>query len=184
MRRYCGLLSLIDAMIDLMTQISHDRSAVVLMGPTATPQQITNAEVTNCLFIVSSELQKLSAEHNEAVFGILKPALQASFSLCNSAPLTNFGSTNKQAITQRIEEISKPLLSSIRRELDAIINKIHRVDFAKPMDPMSDMGGGSTYMKDLVERLSHIKSEIFSRYSLGDLVKEWSASSFPHISKV
>jgi hypothetical protein len=39
---------------------------------------------------------------------------------------------------------------------------------------MSGMDGGpSAYMKDLVEKLAFVKSEILSKFSVGDNEKEW-----------
>ena len=59
----------------------------------------------------------------------------------------------------------------------SILSRLHRVDFGKTLeDPMSSIGGGaSLYMKDLVERLSFIKTEILALYdSIGaDERREW-----------
>ena len=62
-----------------------------------------------------------------------------------------------------------PLLGAIRRELGAIIAKLHRMDFSDAVDPMSAMGGGpSPYMKDLVEKLAFVKGEILSKFNVED----------------
>lgn len=67
-----------------------------------------------------------------------------------------------------------PLLTSIRRDLGAVIARLHRIDFAKSVDPMSGMGGGSSmYMKELCDKLSFIKSEILSRFNVGDAGRSW-----------
>jgi len=72
------------------------------------------------------------------------------------------------------ERIVDPLLTSFRRELGAIIAKLHRIDFSKSMDPMSNMGGGSSmYMKDLVDKLSFIKSEVLSKFNVGEAGRAW-----------
>lgn len=72
------------------------------------------------------------------------------------------------------EHIVDPLLTSIRRELGSIIARLHRIDFAKSVDPMSGMGGGSSmYMKDLVDKLSFIKSEVLSKFNVGDTGRAW-----------
>ena len=63
------------------------------------------------------------------------------------------------------------LTSAIRRELSAITAKLHRIDFAKSVEP--GMGGTSLYIKELTEKLSFIKAEILARYSLGDLGRTW-----------
>jgi conserved oligomeric Golgi complex subunit 5 len=74
-----------------------------------------------------------------------------------------------------------PVITAIRRELAAVITKLHRIDFAKTSDPMIGLGGPSFYMKELVEKMSYIKSEILSRYSVGHESSLWpvNISSLP-----
>jgi conserved oligomeric Golgi complex subunit 5 len=73
------------------------------------------------------------------------------------------------------DSIIDPLIPAIRRDLSAIIARLHRIDFGKSVDPMSGMGGGpSLYMKDLVDKLSFVKSEIFSRFNVGEDSRTWS----------
>jgi hypothetical protein len=78
-----------------------------------------------------------------------------------------------QNIHQAYQRLVDPILVAIRRELGAIIAKLHRIDFSKPADPMAGMSGASFYMKDLVDKLSFIKVEILSKYSVGDAGREW-----------
>jgi len=62
----------------------------------------------------------------------------------------------------------------MRREFASILARIHRVDFAKPVDPMSiGTGGGSPYMQDLIDKLTYIKGEVLGRISLADFMREW-----------
>lgn len=62
-----------------------------------------------------------------------------------------------------------PLLTSIRRELGSIIARLHRIDFSKP----TDMGGGaSIYIKDLVEKLTFIRTEVLSKFSIAEAERE------------
>jgi hypothetical protein len=71
--------------------------------------------------------------------------------------------------------IIDPLLTAIRRELAAIISRLHRVDFSKSMDPMAGMGGGpSLYMKDLVEKLGFVKREVLAKFNVGENGGTWS----------
>jgi hypothetical protein len=64
------------------------------------------------------------------------------------------------------------LLAAIRRELGAIIARLHRLDFGKSQD--IGMGGGpSLYMKDLVEKLAFIKKEVLSKFNVGDAGRKW-----------
>ncbi|KAJ7251785.1 Golgi transport complex subunit 5-domain-containing protein [Mycena haematopus] len=133
--------------------ISRDRPAVTLMGPSATPQQVSNGLLTSCLYHCWFRLAKLSDEHAESVVAIIKP--------------------NIENIRQAYQRLVDPILVAIRRELSAIIAKLHRINFSKPADPMAGMSGPSFYMKDLVDKLSFIKVEILSKYSIGDAGREW-----------
>lgn len=73
------------------------------------------------------------------------------------------------------EQLMEPLMTAIRRELNAIIVKLHRIDFGKDVDPTSGIGGSSFYMKELVEKLSFIKAEILSKFAIGEDGKTWYA---------
>jgi hypothetical protein len=68
------------------------------------------------------------------------------------------------------ERVVDPILTAIRRELGAIIAKLHRVDF---VDPMSGMGGSSFYLKDLVDKLSFVKAEVLSKFNVGEAGRTW-----------
>ncbi|EGO25368.1 hypothetical protein SERLADRAFT_448348 [Serpula lacrymans var. lacrymans S7.9] len=136
--------------------ISRDRSAVTLVGPTATPQQVVNGQVATCLYHCWSRLEKLEGEHAENTYGIIKKSVES--------------------IHDAFERMANPLLVSIRRELGAIIARLHRLDFRKSVDPMAGMAGPSLYMKDLVEKLSYIKMEILPQYNIPEAVKTWVVS--------
>ncbi|KAF9559858.1 hypothetical protein CPC08DRAFT_665969 [Agrocybe pediades] len=133
--------------------VSKDRGAISLMGPSASPQQISNANLANFLYQVWIRLIGLNEEHIPAVYSSLQPSIQ----------------TMKKAY----EQIVDPLATSVRRELSAIISKLHRSDFSKSADPDAGMGGSSIYMKELTEKLSFIKGEIISRFNLGDYGATW-----------
>lgn len=49
------------------------------------------------------------------------------------------------------------------------------MDFSDAADPTAAMGGGgaSPYMKDLAEKLSFIKSDILSLYSVQERSQQW-----------
>ena len=66
-----------------------------------------------------------------------------------------------------------PLLAAIRRELGAIITKLHRMDFSDSADRMGTGGGPSPYMKDLVERLSYIKSDVLCQFNVAEVNQDW-----------
>ncbi|KAJ7497111.1 Golgi transport complex subunit 5-domain-containing protein [Mycena latifolia] len=141
------LLSRVDGLI------SRDRPAVTLMGPSATPQQVSNAQLASCLYHCWTRVEKLGDEHAENVVVVVKPSLQN--------------------IRQAYQRLVDPVLLAIRRELGAIIARLHRIDLSKPADPMAGMSGASFYMKDLVDKLSFIKAEILSKFSVGEAGREW-----------
>lgn len=70
------------------------------------------------------------------------------------------------------------MISAIRRDLASIIARLHRVDFSDKaaFDPMSQAGGPSGYMKDLVDKLEFVRTQILARYSVGALNTEWCVS--------
>lgn len=66
------------------------------------------------------------------------------------------------------------MLSAVRREVGAIVAKLHRMDFSDNVDPMAAMGGGaSPYMKDLSEKLTFVKMEVLSQFNVPELSREW-----------
>lgn len=65
-----------------------------------------------------------------------------------------------------------PILTAIRRELGAIIAKLHRIDFGKSVDPVG-MGGSSFYLKDLVDKLSFVKAEVLSKFNVAKAGRSW-----------
>ncbi|KAF7298173.1 ACT domain-containing protein [Mycena chlorophos] len=128
---------------------SRDRTATSLVGPTATAQHVINTSLASCLYHCWSRLAKLREEHGESVFSVIQPGITKIFAA--------------------YEEIVKPVRQAIHRELGAIIARVHRLNLAKA----AGTGGASLYMKDLVEKLGFIKTEILSKYNLGDAMREW-----------
>ncbi|KAK0213021.1 Golgi transport complex subunit 5-domain-containing protein [Desarmillaria ectypa] len=143
--------------------VSRDRSSVTLVGPSATPQQGINGTLATFVYYTWLRLSQLGEEQKEVVFNIIKPSVDNLHSA--------------------YERIINPLLTAIRRELSAIVSKIHRFDFGKSADPIAGMGGASLYMKDLVEKLAYIKAEIFSKFGIGDEKRAWIMSLVQYIIK-
>lgn len=81
-----------------------------------------------------------------------------------------------QKLRTAYEQLVDPIVTAMRRELGAIIARLHRIDFSKVSDAMAG-GGASFYMKDLAEKLSFIKVEILSKYTVGDDGHTWCALS-------
>ncbi|KAI8992858.1 Golgi transport complex subunit 5-domain-containing protein [Trametes punicea] len=134
--------------------IARERAATSLVGPVATPQQVLNASLATCVYHCWSRLEKLREEYPPSVVAILQPVLTK--------------------LHETFDRIVDPLLSAIRRELGAIIAKLHRMDFGDNADPMAAMGGGpSPYMKDLIEKLTFIRNEILVQYNVPDVSRQW-----------
>ena len=78
-------------------------------------------------------------------------------------------------LNRAFEKLAEPLIAAVRRELGAIIARLHRNDFGGSSDPMTGMmgGGPSPYMKDLVEKLGFIKSDIISLWNVPDVSQQW-----------
>jgi len=74
---------------------------------------------------------------------------------------------------QDFDLIIDHLTTAIRRELGAVIAKLHRIDFSKSIDPNAGMGGSSLYVKEVTEKLSFIKTEVVNRFNLGEYGRTW-----------
>ncbi|GJE92307.1 golgi transport complex subunit 5-domain-containing protein [Phanerochaete sordida] len=134
--------------------MSRERNAVNLLGPMPTSQQVLNASLATCLYHSWCRLDKLQEEYPADIVAILKPSIES--------------------IHKKFLQIVDPLLAAVRREVGAIIAKLHRQDFSDAVDPMSAMGGGaSPYMKDLAEKLAFVKGEVFALYGVPELVRDW-----------
>ncbi|OJT15902.1 Conserved oligomeric Golgi complex subunit 5 [Trametes pubescens] len=144
--------------------ISRDRTATSLIGPVATPPQILNASLATCVYHTWSRLDKLREEYPESVVSILRPVVTK--------------------LHETFERVTDPLLSAIRRELGAIIAKLHRMDFSDNVDPMAAMGGGpSPYMKDLIEKLAFVKNEVLAQYNVPDVSRQWVVATVRFVIK-
>ncbi|KAI0044340.1 hypothetical protein FA95DRAFT_1497209 [Auriscalpium vulgare] len=151
-----GMMTRVDGLV------ARERSALSLAGPAATPQLVLNASLATFLWCCWNRLQKLEDEYEEDVCGVLRPALTDMF--------------------QVYERIVDPLLAAFKVELNAILAKLHR-ESAKAVDPMSSMGGGSAYIKEMVEKLTFIKTEVLSRFSIDEVTRGWTLSIVQHVLK-
>lgn len=129
-----------------------DFTATSLIGPQATPAEILNAQFVSCLYHCSINLSHLEPQFGTKVSEILMPSVTS--------------------LVDSYTRITDSLDAAIRREFATILARIHRVDFSKPVDPMS-MGGSSPYIQDLIDKLSFLRSEVLGRMSLGDMMKNW-----------
>jgi hypothetical protein len=76
-------------------------------------------------------------------------------------------------------KIAEALDIAIKREMGSILARLHKVDFAKPMDIMSMGGGASPYMEDLIDKVGFIRTELLGRLSMGEYLREWCVSILP-----
>ncbi|KAH8093869.1 Golgi transport complex subunit 5-domain-containing protein [Cristinia sonorae] len=142
--------------------VSKERAAVSLIGPTATPQQSLNGQIGTCLYHCRQRLVKLDEEYAADVIAVIKP--------------------NIERLERAFDKLVEPLTAAIRRELAAIIARIHRMDFGDSADPMAGMGGGpSPYMKDLVDKLNFIKSDVLSLWNVPEASQQWIINLVKHV---
>ncbi|ETW80568.1 hypothetical protein HETIRDRAFT_476235 [Heterobasidion irregulare TC 32-1] len=157
-----GALEMALARADAM--VVRDRSATALAGPAATAAQIGNAAAATFLYHVWVRVEKLEEEYPEAVYEVLRPAVKD--------------------LGDAFGRIVEPLLGVVRRELSAIIAKLHKIDFAADVDPMSGgMGGASAYVKELAEKLTFVKAEILARFNVGPAGRDWVIAIVTHVIK-
>ncbi len=137
-------------------QLVKDFSANALIGPSASSAQALNGSLISCLYHLTANLQSSISDLPVKVQEILIPA----FTIANST----------------IDRPLDTLNTAIKREISNIILRIHKVDFSKPVDPMSMGGNGSPYMVDLADKLTFLRTEILGRMNLSDRIKTWVAS--------
>jgi conserved oligomeric Golgi complex subunit 5 len=78
-----------------------------------------------------------------------------------------------QKMYKAFEDLIEPVTAAIRRDLGAIIEKLHCVDFTKAGDSLPGMGGPSCYMSELVDKLAFIKEEVLNKFDIGDASRSW-----------
>lgn len=107
-------------------------------------------------------------EHAESVSTAIGPSITVReqymwLSSCSPA---------SQKIRSEYDHIVDPLQSAIKKELAGIVSRLHRLDLQKAIDPMSGMSGTSLYMKDLVDKLNFVKTELLSNFA-PEIVRPW-----------
>ncbi|KZT65969.1 hypothetical protein DAEQUDRAFT_813938 [Daedalea quercina L-15889] len=146
------------------SMIVRERSATTLIGPSATPSQVLNGQLATCLHNCWARLEKLQDEYPEGVLAYLRNGIAN--------------------VNRAVEQIVEPLMGAVRRELGAIIAKLNRMDFSDAVDPMSAMGGGpSPYMKDLVEKMTFIRTEVLVQYNVPERIREWIIAIVKYVIK-
>lgn len=80
-------------------------------------------------------------------------------------------SPTHQSIIETLSEVTTPLFAAIRREVAAIIARMHRTGYNKPLDPTTT----SVFMQDLSDKLGYIRRQILAPLRIGELSKEWCA---------
>jgi hypothetical protein len=172
-----SLVSRLDGMVSLASrlynpkadhQMVRDFTATSLIGPQATAAENVNAQFASCLYHCWYNLTFVEGEFPGKVWEILQPAVKVS------QPRWCRNLHWRQALHTTSLRVTTPLDTAFKREFSTIIGRIHKVDFSRPVDPMSMNGqGGSPYMQDLVDKIAFIKREILGRLSMGDYMRDW-----------
>ncbi|KAI9456296.1 Golgi transport complex subunit 5-domain-containing protein [Russula earlei] len=140
--------------------IMRDRTATVLIGPTATPLQVQNLSMATFLYHFGTRMHALEEEHSSDVYAILRP------SIVN--------------VMESYRRIVGPLLAAIKSESGAIIAKLHREPI-RSAEPLADTDGSSTYVKEITEKLAFVKTEILPRLLVEEVAREWPLDIVRHI---
>jgi hypothetical protein len=151
-------------------QVVRDRSSVSLIGPSATPQQMSNAQIASFLWHCRNRVGRLKDDYTEATFAILAPELEVRFLPPYLAHLL----TRLQGLEREYAQLTEPLVAAVRRDVGALIARLHKADFG---DGAGAPGGGaSAYMRELVDKLAFIKTEVFANYNIGEARRNWCAA--------
>ena len=136
-------------------QIAYDYAATSLVGPTATPSQQLNAELVNALYHFWASLHAVLDDHSPSVREQISEPIA-------SARTTYLG-------------IVAPLLQAIRRDLVAVIGKVHRIDF----NVAAGAGGSvtSAYMRELCDKVAFVRLQILALYRVSVLTRGWSVGA-------
>ncbi|KAI0301063.1 hypothetical protein B0F90DRAFT_1721396 [Multifurca ochricompacta] len=140
--------------------VVRDRTATLLAGPTATPQQVQNLSLATFLYQCSTRMRALEEEHSSDLYAILRPSVVD--------------------MTETYGRIIDPLLAAIKSESSGVIAKLHR-EVARSADPLSDMGGSSVYVKELTEKLAFVKTEILARLAIEEVARDWPLKIVRHV---
>ncbi|GMK58813.1 hypothetical protein CspeluHIS016_0602550 [Cutaneotrichosporon spelunceum] len=140
-----------------------DFTATSLIGPTATPAAILNAQLISCLYHCTLNLSSLESQFGSKVAEILIPSVQA--------------------LEETYRRVTDLLDIAIKREFSTILARIHRVDFSKPVDPMAMNNSSSPYMQELLDKLNFLRLEVLGRSSLGEFMRKWVLSLSKYLIK-
>jgi conserved oligomeric Golgi complex subunit 5 len=149
--------------------VVRDRSAMLLTGPVATPQQVQNLSMATFLCHCGTRMRALEEEHSGDVYAILRPAVVVSAPYCAD---TDLPTNDRQAMMENYRRIVDPLLSAIKSDSGVIISKMHR-DQGRSADPLAEMGGSSAYIKEITERLAFVKTEILAPLAIEEITQGW-----------
>lgn len=66
-----------------------------------------------------------------------------------------------------------PLLASVKRETGAVIARLHKLNLGKDVGDVPTMGATSVYIKELADKLVFVRSELISKFNVGELSNNW-----------
>lgn len=132
--------------------VSTDHAATSLVGPVSPPSQTLNIELVNAMHHFWQPLDRSITEYPDFVREIVASSIAA--------------------VRSTYLEVAGPLLVAMKREMSAIVSRMHRVDFG-PEGTGLTAGGSSPYMKDLTDKLAYVRQEVLGAMRMGEPVKEW-----------
>lgn len=138
--------------------IIKDFSATSLIGPLANSSQVTNAALTSFLYNLIENVRQNLTNFGARAESIMEPSIQSGVNVYT--------------------RVLDGLDSAIRRDLGNILARMHKVDFSKPVNPMTMSGGANGngkmgYVADLEEKLNFLRLELLGRFSIGEKMSEW-----------
>ena len=139
--------------------VARDHGATSLLGPLATPSQHANAELAGSLYHLWAPLHRALPGHNEPTRELLGPAVER--------------------VRAAYLSIADPLLAAIRREVSALLGRMHRVDYSRDADPaganplVAGANSSSAYMAELADKLALVRDEVLGPFRVGELAREW-----------
>ncbi|KAG9300036.1 hypothetical protein G9A89_018313 [Geosiphon pyriformis] len=123
----------------------------------ATSSQNINFELVGAIYLLYQSVYKICDQHQD-IIDIVNDAIQQ--------------------LKHAMLNIMTPLITSIKKDLETTLLKIHREDFSrqqvsKPFIHSQTEAQCSSYMTEFLNRLKYLQKEFLSRFSFGVEGKQW-----------
>ncbi|KAJ3067856.1 Conserved oligomeric Golgi complex subunit [Podochytrium sp. JEL0797] len=135
--------------------VATDASVYAIPGTAnATPSQILNVGIINCLWALAEGAWKIMDEFEETeVAGVLTDSVET--------------------VQKLIQSVAEQLIAGITRDMELTIVKIHREDFNRSSRAAQADQSLSQYVIDVGAKLRWTQREIMNRLQCGEDTKEW-----------